>query len=257
MKRGRISKWVLGWGLLGLVCAGFLGASTLWALVRFTQTKDLYPKLRYPAPDYRPEVSWEEGRPKDWVRLSSMPRAAWLAVIAAEDGRFFKHTGVEWEQSLGKIRSDIQKRAFPHGISTLNQQIVKNLYFGARPPLFRKLQEIVVARHMDSELEKKRILEIYLNIAEWGSGVVGIGAAARYYFRKPVSRLSDYECALLANLLPSPRVRGAWVKSGRIPRQLSRRVQRTLRRLASTDRSIKAQLWARSESRRSQQLAKP
>ena len=244
MKRGRISKWILRWGLLGLVCAGFLGASTLWALVRFTQTKDLYPKLSYPAPDYRPEVSWEEERPKDWVRLSSMPRAAWLSVIAAEDGRFFKHTGVEWEQSLGKIRSDIQKREFPHGISTLNQQIVKNLYFGARPPLFRKLQEIVVARHMDSELEKKRILEIYLNIAEWGPEVVGIGAAARYYFRKPVSRLSDYECALLANLLPNPRVRGAWVKSGRIPRRLSRRVQRTLRRLPSTDRLIKAQLWA-------------
>jgi len=170
-----------------------------------------------------------------------MPRAAWLSIIAAEDGGFFKHNGVEWEQSFAKIRSDIHKGKFPGGVSTLNQQISKNLYFGARPAITRKLQEIAVAERMDAMLGKEQILEIYLNIAEWGPGVVGIKAAARYYFKKSVSQLSEYECAVLANLLPNPRVRGAWVKQGRMPPRFARRVGRTVRRLASTDRLVRSQ----------------
>jgi membrane peptidoglycan carboxypeptidase len=244
-----VRKWILRSGALCFLFAFYLGASTLWSLFRFWQTQDMYPQVSYPAPDFSPEVTWLEERPEAWVPLSSMPRAAWIAVIAAEDGGFFKHEGVEWEQSIAKIRADIEKREFPHGISTLNQQIAKNLYFGARPPVLRKFQEYFVARRMHKDLDKKQILEIYMNIAEWGPGVVGIGQASRYYFKKPVSRLSSYECALLANLLPNPRVRGAWVKSGRIPRQLKKLVSRTLRRLPGTERAalVQGRVYARSD----------
>ncbi|MEO5668364.1 MAG: biosynthetic peptidoglycan transglycosylase [Bdellovibrionota bacterium] len=234
--RRRFRKWAFRFGFVSACVVVFLTTSTLWSLWSFSRTKDLYPTLSYPAPSFRPEVTWSKARPVKWVPLSTLPRAAWIAVIAAEDGGFFRHDGVEWEQSLTKIWTDLKKLQFPHGISTLDQQIVKNLYFGARPASTRKFQEVFVARRMDSQLDKKRILEIYMNIAEWGPNVVGIGEAAQYYFKKPASRLSDYECALLANLLPNPRVRGAWVRSGRLPSDFTRLVRRTLRRLPYTAR---------------------
>lgn len=250
MKRRRnrpLRKWIFRLSFLGVLFVAYFGASTLWALFNFTRTQDQYPKVSYPAPDFRPEVTWLDERPDTWVKLSSMPRAAWIAVIAAEDGGFFKHNGVEWDQSIAKIRSDIKNRKFPHGISTLNQQIAKNLYFGARTPFTRKFQEFVVAKRMNSKLEKKQILEIYMNIVEWGPGVVGIGEASRYYFRKPASKLTRSECATLANLLPNPRVRGEWVRSGRIPKHFTKKVNRTLRRLPYTERAaVKSQLWARA-----------
>lgn len=246
--RQRLRKWLWRGGVLSLCFALFLVGSTLWSLFTFSKTKNLYPKLSYPPPSFSPEVTWSKTRPSHWVTLKSLPRAAWLSVIAAEDGGFFKHDGVEWAQSFAKIRSDLSKYEVPHGISTLNQQIVKNLYFDARPPITRKLQEMIVALRMDSELDKKRILEIYMNIAEWGPDIVGIGEAARYYFKKPATQLSDYECAVLANLLPNPRVRGAWVRSGRMPRKFTRLVQRTLRRLSFTSRHVKTQLLARQSN---------
>lgn len=241
MQHSRAAQWLLGLKVVLTLTVVFLCASTFSALVQLSWNKDRYPQLSYPAPYFYPEVNWLAERPKEWVPLSAMPRSAWLSIIAAEDGGFFKHNGVEWEQSLAKVRSDLSKREFPGGVSTLNQQIAKNLYFGARPAFARKLQEIIVARRMDRELGKQRILETYMNIAEWGPGVVGIGAAARYYFRKPVSRLTEYESALLANLLPNPRVRGTWVRSGRLPHKFSRRVSRTMRRLAATARIVRIQ----------------
>jgi membrane peptidoglycan carboxypeptidase len=240
MLRWRLRKWVLHSAFAGVLLMLLLGASTLWSLFSFWLTQDLYPNVTYAAPDYRPEVSWTKTPPPGWVPFAALPRAAWVSVLAAEDGGFFAHDGVEWQQSFDKIRSDIEKGEFPHGISTLNQQIAKNLYFGARAPILRKFQEIAVARRMDSVLGKKRVLEIYLNIAEWGPGVVGIGAAARYYFKRPASRLKASEFALLANLLPNPRVRGTWVRNGRTPPQLSRIVSRTLRRMPSTERKARA-----------------
>jgi monofunctional biosynthetic peptidoglycan transglycosylase len=237
-------KWGLRFGVLGFLGSAYLLASTACALVEFYWHKNDYPRLSYAAPDFRPEVKWVTERPGEWTSLSSLPRAAWLSLIAAEDGGFLRHNGVEWRQSYAKIRADLAKGQRPHGISTLNQQLAKNLYFGARPAAFRKLQEVVVAHHMDSSLGKKRVLELYLNTAEWGPNVVGIGAAARYYFNKPASRLSDYECAVLANLLPNPRVRGAWVKEGRVPGKLSRRINRTLRRLPWMEQITRAQLLA-------------
>ena len=240
--RRRARKWVFRVGFVLGLCVTYIGVSTLWGLFSFSRTRDLYPQVTYPAPDFRPDVSWSQSRPANWIPLKSMPRSAWIAVIATEDGGFFKHNGVEWEQSLAKIRADLKNREFPHGISTLNQQIVKNLYFGGRHPVSRKFQEYFVARRMDSVLSKQRILEIYLNIAEWGPGVVGIGEAARHYFKKPVSKLSNYECAVLANLLPNPRVRGTWVRSGRLPRPFQRLVSRTMRRLSGTERAARAQI---------------
>jgi penicillin-binding protein 1A len=241
MTRRRLRKWVLRAAFVGTLATLYLGTSTLWSLFSFWRTQDLYPSVSYAAPSFRPEVTWSEKKPEGWVSLASMPRAAWVSVLAAEDGGFFGHDGVEWEQSFAKIRADLKKFEFPHGISTLNQQVAKNLYFGARPAYARKFQEVIIARRMDAVLGKKRVLELYLNIAEWGPGVVGIGAAARHYFKRPVSRLKSHEFALLANLLPNPRVRGAWVRNGRTPAQLARKVSGTLRRMPSAERRARAQ----------------
>lgn len=229
----------------------YLSASTLYALFSFWRTQDQYPMVTYPAPHFSPEVMWIERRPKTWVRLNSLPREAWLAIVAAEDGGFFKHNGVEWNQSLRKIRADLRKHRFPGGISTLNQQIVKNLYFGARPAIARKFQEMILARKMDAAFDKKQILEMYMNIVEWGPGIVGIGAAARYYFKKPASRLSTRESVVLANLLPNPRRRGEWVRHGRLPSSFKRLINQTERRLPGTARIVRTQqLIAQSQQKR-------
>ncbi len=236
----RLSRYARGLAKVGAAIVALVAASTLWGLVDFWRTKTLYPSVSYPEPAFKPVVNWTETAPKGWIRLSELSRSTWLAVLTAEDGGFFRHNGIEIAQSLNKVRVDLQRGRFPKGVSTLHQQIAKNLYFGARAPITRKFQEAVVARRMDAELSKRQILEIYLNIAEWGPGVVGIGQASRYYFGKSAAKLTVSEAAVLANLLPNPRRWGPAVRQGRLPRGLSRRIQRTLHRMRSAESLVLA-----------------
>ena len=156
---------------------------------------------------------YEEARPnnKDWpalswkpVPLSNMPRHLIRAVVVAEDSRFFSHHGFDTEAIQDAIAHDIAKRRLIYGGSTLSQQTVKNLFFsGSRNPL-RKLNEIVFTYSMEQHLKKRRIIETYLNIAEFGRGIYGVEAAAQRYFHKPVSAISENEAIELAATLPGP-----------------------------------------------------
>jgi len=145
-----------------------------------------------------PPLSWKP------VPLSSMPRHLIRAVVVAEDSRFFSHSGFDTEAIQDAIEYDFAKRRFAYGGSTLSQQTVKNLFFsGSRNPL-RKLNEIVFTYSMEHHLKKRRIIEIYLNIAEFGRGVYGVEAAAQRYFHKPVSAVNTAEAIELAATLPGP-----------------------------------------------------
>ena len=248
-KRPRRRRWLRLAGRASALGAAFLLFSAFWGIVEFEWSKDRYPSVRYPAPLYRPEVTWVEDPPPGWVSLSEVPRATWLAVLANEDAGFFRHDGLELKLAWARIVKHLRLGRRPGGVSTLNQQLAKNLYFGARAAWLRKLPEAVVAQWMDDRLEKKQLLELYLNIAEWGPDVVGIGAAARFYFHKPASRLTERESALLANLLPNPRVIGAAAHKGRISPRLAREINRTLRRLRSTDRVVREQIRERERER--------
>jgi monofunctional biosynthetic peptidoglycan transglycosylase len=140
-----------------------------------------------------------------WVPLSGISRHLIHAVLSSEDQRFFGHEGVDWDAVQKSLEQDLEKRRFARGGSTITQQLAKNLYFGTSRTPLRKLRELVVAHWLESDLSKLRILALYLNVIEWGDGIYGAEAAARYWYGKPASALSPSEAAGLAAMIPNPR----------------------------------------------------
>jgi monofunctional glycosyltransferase len=144
-----------------------------------------------------------------FVPLQGMAPALPLTVIAAEDGRFCQHRGIDWEEIRDQIE-DLEDIREARGVSTITQQTAKNLFLWPSRSLVRKAIEFPLALWIDLVLPKWRILEIYLNIAEWGPrGQFGAEAASRYAFNKSAGALSPREAALLAAVLPNPRRRSA------------------------------------------------
>ncbi len=140
-----------------------------------------------------------------WTPIGSVSRHLIHAVVAAEDPKFFGHEGVDWDALRESVETDVRRGRFVRGGSTITQQLAKNLFFTTRKSITRKLRELVVAYWLEQDLSKKRILELYLNVIEWGDGVYGCGAASLRYYGKPVSALSETEAAGLAAMIPSPR----------------------------------------------------
>jgi monofunctional biosynthetic peptidoglycan transglycosylase len=142
---------------------------------------------------------------QSWVPLSRVSRHVIHAVLSSEDQGFFGHEGVDWKAIEESIEKNVEKGRFARGGSTITQQLAKNLYFGTRKTLGRKARELVVTRWLEADLTKARILELYLNLIEWGDGVYGCEAAARHWYGKPASDLSATEAAGLAAMIPNPR----------------------------------------------------
>jgi monofunctional biosynthetic peptidoglycan transglycosylase len=140
-----------------------------------------------------------------WVPLSHVSRYLIHAVVASEDQKFFGHEGVDWTALQESLEKDVEKRRAARGGSTITQQLAKNLFFGTRKTLVRKLRELVVARWLETDLTKTRILTLYLNVIEWGDGIYGCEAAARYWYGKPAADLGPEEAAGLAAMIPNPR----------------------------------------------------
>ena len=157
----------------------------------------------------RAEEARRAGRParrvQAWVPLGRVSRHLIRAVLASEDQKFFGHDGVDWEAIQKSVDEDRKKGRFARGGSTITQQLAKNLFFTTHKTLTRKLRELVAARWMEQELSKRRILELYLNVIEWGDGVYGAEAAAQRYYGKSVAVLNETEAAGLAAMVPSPR----------------------------------------------------
>jgi monofunctional biosynthetic peptidoglycan transglycosylase len=139
-----------------------------------------------------------------WTSLSNVPSHVRMAVLVAEDGTFFSHAGVDWYEVWESAAINWGKRRIVRGGSTITQQLAKNLYLSTSRDPIRKIKELVIAWMLETTLSKKRILELYLNIIEWGHGVFGIEAAAQRYFHKPASQLTMEEGARLAAVIPSP-----------------------------------------------------
>jgi monofunctional glycosyltransferase len=140
-----------------------------------------------------------------WVAYERISPNLRRAVLVSEDSGFYQHEGVEIEELKKLARESWENRKLGRGGSTITQQLAKNLWLSpSRSPL-RKIRELILARQLERELSKKRILEIYLNVVEFGERVYGAEAAARHYFGKPASALTAGEAALLAGSLPNPR----------------------------------------------------
>jgi monofunctional biosynthetic peptidoglycan transglycosylase len=138
-----------------------------------------------------------------FVPLSQISPDFQHAVIAAEDGRFYQHHGFDWNAIEIAAKDDMEGDRMRGG-STLTQQLVKNLFFGTGRSFLRKGAETTLVPIAELVLGKRRILELYLNVVEWGPGVYGADAASRYYYRVPARKVSRQQGARLAAILPAP-----------------------------------------------------
>ncbi len=141
-----------------------------------------------------------------WVPLKRISPYLIKAVIIAEDDKFWRHEGFDFAAMEQALKKDLKKRRFKAGGSTISQQLAKNLYLSPSKNPIRKIKEAILTWRMERTLSKRRIVEIYLNVAEWGDGIFGIEAASRHYFGKHASALSAQEASRLATVLPNPRV---------------------------------------------------
>jgi len=140
-----------------------------------------------------------------WVPLERISRRLVEAVVASEDAKFYGHGGFDWEALQEAARHDLAKGRFARGASTISQQTAKNLWLGTEKSLLRKAKEAVLTAKLERSLPKRRILAIYLNVAEWGVGVFGIEAGARHHLGVGAGSLTTAQSVLMASMLPAPR----------------------------------------------------
>ena len=183
-------------------------------------------------------------REQVWVTLDRISPNLQRAVLAGEDTNFLTHHGFDyealqkaWDEGMREAAKEAKKEGedddwlptlpdFKRGASTISQQLAKNLYLSSRRSFFRKGQEALLTIFLERTLTKPRILELYLNVIEWGDGIYGAEAAAQHYFHKPASMLSANEGAYLSAMIPNPRT----IFNPQInPRRVSRRQRIILR----------------------------
>ena len=140
------------------------------------------------------------------VSINRISPAMQRAAVVAEDARFWEHDGVDWVAIRTAALQDWDRKRISHGGSTITQQLAKNLYLSPARTPWRKLREWAIARRLEREIPKRRILELYLNVVEFGPRTYGVEAAARRYFRKSAASLSVTEASTLAAMIPSPRI---------------------------------------------------
>jgi monofunctional biosynthetic peptidoglycan transglycosylase len=154
-----------------------------------------------------------------WKPLARVSPYLRDAVVHSEDPHFFSHDGIDWKAVQAAAKADWKAGAMRYGASTITQQVAKNLYLSPSKNPLRKLREWLIAGRLEDALGKDRILEIYVNIAEWGDGVFGAEAAARRWFGRSAAELTPVQAARLAVALPNPRTRAPNVRSKLLARK--------------------------------------
>jgi monofunctional biosynthetic peptidoglycan transglycosylase len=194
--------------LLSLVRWLLLGVLVLWATAAtfLVAAKWIDPPTTAVQMQRRFQA-WAQNRPYqkrfEFVPLSRISADFQHAVVAAEDARFFQHDGFDWHQ-IQIAAEDSMEGGRTRGASTITQQLVKNLFFGTGRSILRKGAEVTLVPVAELVLGKQRILELYLNLVEWGPGVYGAEAASRFYYRIPARNIDREEAAQLAAVLPAP-----------------------------------------------------
>ena len=229
LSRGLRLAWkIFCYGLGILVIAGLLVQGWFYAQVLWWRSFE-------PAASAFMEARLERLREKDpkarlrhqWVPYERISAQLKRAVVAAEDARFVEHEGFDWQAISKAIEKNEKQGRVVSGASTISQQLAKNLFLSGERSWLRKGQEAVITWMLEATLSKQRILELYLNYAEWGEGVFGAEAAARYHFGNTAATLSAQQAAFLAAILPSPRRYAA----GRVTPYVAGRIQTILARM--------------------------
>lgn len=202
---GRLGLWLrkaLGWiFLLLLLWQAWIFAQVLWWRTHNPESTS-FMKLR--AED-RAEAGRGNLLPHPWVSYDRIPDSLKRAVIAAEDTTFVTHHGFDWEGMRKALDKDVRRGRPVAGGSTITQQLAKNLFLSGRRSLWRKAEEALITLMLEATWSKRRILEVYLNVIEWGDGLFGCAAAVRHYYQEPVGTLTSTQSARLASMIPSPR----------------------------------------------------
>src|SRR5512133_894389 len=201
---GRAALWILAGAALFLLLIG-----ALWTTLpdpaplahELPKTTALIEQRRDEAKEKRRAFRVHQS----WVGLDRVSRRMVEAVVMSEDARFFGHDGLDWAAMRDAAKHDLAKGSFARGASTLTQQLAKNLWFGTNKSLWRKLKEAVLASKLEHALSKRRILMLYLGVAEWGDGVFGVEAGARSRFGVSASQLTTAQAVVMASMLPAPR----------------------------------------------------
>jgi monofunctional biosynthetic peptidoglycan transglycosylase len=167
------------------------------------------------------------GRTRRWVPYSRISPALVRAVVVTEDAAFWSHRGIDLAEVRASLDAWWADGGTLRGGSTITQQLAKNLYLSPSRNPYRKLRELLIARRLEAELGKRRILELYLNLIEWGDGIWGAEAAARAYFGVSAAELTNEQAALLAGAIINPRV----YSPNRPNRRLLQRQEIILRRM--------------------------
>ena len=178
----------------------------------------------------RAEAQSEGRKPRffqRWVPYSQISPALTRAVLVTEDAAFWGHDGVDYAELRASIAAGVERWGRFRGASTITQQLAKNLYLSPSRNPYRKLKELFIARRLEAELTKTRILELYLNVIEWGDGIWGAEAAAQTYFGVPASAVSIEQAAMLAAVIMNPRQ----MNPSRPTRRLTERQEMILRRM--------------------------
>jgi len=164
-----------------------------------------------------------------WVPISQVSDNLIWAVVSSEDTSYFSHEGVDYHELREALKKDLKEGRFVRGGSTITQQVVKNIYLGRQKTLWRKLKEFIWARELSRQLTKGEVLALYLNLAEWGPGVYGVGQATQYYFGLKPYELSAKQAAYLAMLLPAPTKYHTYFVKKELTQWANRRVGQILR----------------------------
>jgi monofunctional glycosyltransferase len=157
-----------------------------------------------------------------WRPIGKISRYLRAAIIYAEDYNFYRHDGVDWGAIESAVEANFDKGSLSIGGSTITQQLAKNLYLSPNRSFFRKLRELLIAYSLEDSLSKQRILELYLNVVEWGDGVFGAEAAARHWYNKSAQSLSPAEAIRLAIALPNPFKRAPNIQSADLTKKAVR-----------------------------------
>jgi monofunctional biosynthetic peptidoglycan transglycosylase len=186
--------------------------------------KSLYPHIHYQGKGKPPLVELKKQKPPGWIHFNQVSREAIGAIIVSEDWAFYGHKGYDPNQIKIAFQESLDEGKLVRGASTITQQVVKNIFLSRDKTLIRKIRELILAIRLEQSFSKTKILEQYLNIAEWGEGIYGIRHASSFYFKKSPIELNAKEGAFLALLLPSPK---RYSQSFR-QHQLTRYANRTL-----------------------------
>src|SRR5712692_2672269 len=223
-----IGRWALAAAAFGFGCVGYayLTLPDVRALRQANPSTTAFIELRSEearAKGLRPR------RVQRWVGYGHISPDLKRAVLVAEDDAFWQHEGVDLDELEKSLQIDWARGRLVRGGSTITQQLAKNLYLSPSKNPLRKFLELIIARRLEAELKKARILELYLNVIEWGDGVYGAEAAARTYFHKSAADLDRSEAALLAAAIVNPRA----MNPTRPTTRLVRRQQLILRRMGA------------------------